>query len=64
MIFAYLHKAYANIDARLRAEQFKSRVMRCFNAWEAMALYPTETLIRLQNIFLGLVDTVCVLTSL
>jgi U2-associated protein SR140 len=58
MMFAHLHKAYAAIDGRLRAEQFKSRIMRCFGAWEESQLYPTDVLIRQQNIFLGLVDSV------
>jgi len=31
--------------------------MACFRIWEETALYPTEHLIRLQNVFLGLVKT-------
>uniref|UniRef100_A0A914WHT5 U2 snRNP-associated SURP motif-containing protein n=1 Tax=Plectus sambesii TaxID=2011161 RepID=A0A914WHT5_9BILA len=54
-IFKQMHKAYSRIEARLKAEQFKQRVIACFRTWEENALYPTDILIRLQNIFLGLV---------
>ncbi|XP_034034438.1 U2 snRNP-associated SURP motif-containing protein isoform X2 [Thalassophryne amazonica] len=52
-IFADLHGAYNNIQARLQAEQFKQKVMSCFRAWEDWAIYPQRYLIHLQNIFLG-----------
>ena len=45
---------YETISARLKAEQFKQRVMLCFRAWEDNSIYPTDFLIQLQNIFLGL----------
>ncbi|XP_014681632.1 PREDICTED: U2 snRNP-associated SURP motif-containing protein-like [Priapulus caudatus] len=54
-IFRDVHTTYSNISGRLRAEQFKQRVMQCFRAWEDWALYPSAFLIKLQNIFLGLV---------
>ncbi|XP_064422650.1 U2 snRNP-associated SURP motif-containing protein isoform X2 [Latimeria chalumnae] len=54
-IFADIHEAYRNIQARLQAEQFKQKVMSCFRAWEEWAIYPEPYLIRLQNIFLGLI---------
>lgn len=38
-----------------QAESFKQRVMGCFRAWEEWGIYPSEYLIRLQNIFLGLI---------
>lgn len=53
-IFKEIGAAYRAIEARLKAEQFKTRVMQCFRAWEENALYPVEFLINLQNIFLGL----------
>ncbi len=59
-IFNALHKAYARIEARLKAEQFKQRVLACFRCWEENALYTTDMLIRLQNIFLGLVKMVSI----
>uniref|UniRef100_A0A671PCM0 U2 snRNP-associated SURP motif-containing protein-like n=1 Tax=Sinocyclocheilus anshuiensis TaxID=1608454 RepID=A0A671PCM0_9TELE len=34
----------------------KQRVMSCFRAWEDWAVYPDPFLIKLQNIFLGLVS--------
>jgi len=52
-----LNKTYKNIPARMKAEAFKQRVMACFRAWEDWALYPMDFLIKLQNIFLGLVNT-------
>ncbi|XP_067903902.1 U2 snRNP-associated SURP motif-containing protein-like isoform X4 [Heterodontus francisci] len=53
-IFTDLHEAHKVIQARLQAEQFKQRIMTCFRAWEDWAVYPEPFLIRLQNIFLGL----------
>ncbi|KAH7643994.1 u2 snrnp-associated surp motif-containing protein-like protein [Dermatophagoides farinae] len=53
-IFQSFHQAYNQIEARLKAEQFKQRVMNCFRAWEDSAIYSSDFLIKLQNIFLGL----------
>lgn len=33
----------------------QQRVMSCFRAWEDWAVYPDPFLIKLQNIFLGLI---------
>ncbi len=57
-VMQQLHRTYEQIEARLKAEQFKQRVMACFRVWEETALYPTEHLIKLQNVFLGLVKAV------
>lgn len=54
-IFKDVHEAYEKIDARLKAEQFKQKVMACFRAWEDWAIYTSDFLINLQNVFLGLV---------
>ena len=54
-IFKDIHETYSNIDGRLKAEQFKQKVMGCFQAWEDWTVYPNDFLINLQNIFLGLV---------
>jgi len=56
-IFADLNLAYQKIPGRMKAESFKQRVMACFRAWEDWALYPMDFLIKLQNIFLGLVSS-------
>ncbi|OQV22289.1 U2 snRNP-associated SURP motif-containing protein [Hypsibius exemplaris] len=53
-IFTQLRQSYRSIEGRLKAEQYKQRVMNCFRAWEDWALYPPKYLIKLQNIFLGL----------
>lgn len=54
-IFKSLRTAHASINARLKAEQFKQKVMCCFRAWEDWTIYNNDFLINLQNIFLGLV---------
>lgn len=60
-VFQNMHKCYESIEGRMKAEHFKQRVMNCFKAWEDWALYASEFLIKLQNIFLGLVklDKAC-----
>ncbi|KAG8445313.1 hypothetical protein GDO86_010195 [Hymenochirus boettgeri] len=55
-IFADLNAAYRAIQGHLQSENFKQRVMTCFRAWEDWTIYPEPYLIRLQNIFLGLVN--------
>ncbi|XP_056420785.1 U2 snRNP-associated SURP motif-containing protein isoform X1 [Hyla sarda] len=55
-IFADLNAAYRAIQGHLQSENFKQRVMACFRAWEDWAIYPEPFLIKLQNIFLGLVN--------
>ena len=54
-IFNDLNVCYKSIDGRMKAEAFRQRVVNCFRAWEDWALYPQDFLIRLQNIFFGLV---------
>ncbi|BFZ00599.1 hypothetical protein BsWGS_03638 [Bradybaena similaris] len=54
-IFKDVNESYEKIEGRLKAEQFKQKVMNCFRAWEDWAVYPNDFLINLQNIFLGLV---------
>jgi len=51
-----LHACHQAICSRLRAEQFKQKVLACFRAWDDWAVYPDKLLIHLQNIFLGLVS--------
>ncbi|KAG7264560.1 hypothetical protein CRUP_019968 [Coryphaenoides rupestris] len=50
------HATYKSIQGHLQSENFKQRVMACFRAWEDWAVYPDPFLIKLQNIFLGLVN--------
>ncbi|XP_041354485.1 U2 snRNP-associated SURP motif-containing protein-like isoform X2 [Gigantopelta aegis] len=56
-VFKDIHETYEAIDGRLKAEQFKQKVMSCFRAWEDWAVYPNEFLIKMQNVFLGLLPT-------
>ncbi|KAL3847445.1 hypothetical protein ACJMK2_018351 [Sinanodonta woodiana] len=60
-VFKDIHEAYESIDGRLKAEQFKQKVMGCFRAWEDWTVYPNDYLINLQNIFLGLVPSMILL---
>ena len=53
-VFKELNRTYEKIDSRIKAEQFRQRVMLCFRMWEDNVIYPTEILINYQNIFLGL----------
>ncbi|TUP34208.1 U2 snRNP-associated SURP motif-containing protein [Bagarius yarrelli] len=55
-IFSHLNATFKTIQGHLQSEHFKQRVMSCFRAWEEWALYPDPFLIKLQNIFLGLVS--------
>ncbi|XP_029313706.1 U2 snRNP-associated SURP motif-containing protein isoform X2 [Cottoperca gobio] len=55
-VFADLNSTYKSIQGHLQSENFKQRVMSCFRAWEDWAVYPDPFLIKLQNIFLGLVN--------
>ncbi|KAK5877798.1 hypothetical protein CesoFtcFv8_025272 [Champsocephalus esox] len=59
-IFADLNATYKAIQGHLQSENFKQRVMACFRAWEDWAVYPDPFLIKLQNIFLGLVNIAAV----
>ena len=51
-----MHACHQAICSRLRAEQFKQKVLACFRAWDDWAVYPDKLLIHWQNIFLGLVS--------
>ncbi|MCJ8740461.1 hypothetical protein PDJAM_G00059560 [Pangasius djambal] len=55
-IFSDLNATFKTIQGHLQSENFKQRVMSCFRAWEEWAVYPDPYLIKLQNIFLGLVS--------
>lgn len=51
-----LYESFNAIQGRLRADQFKQKVMKVFRVWEEWAIYSDVTLSTLQNIFLGLVS--------
>ena len=53
-IFKSLNSYHTQLDSRLKAEGFKSRVMNVFKAWEEWAVYPKEFLLKLQHTFLGI----------
>ncbi|CAD5234347.1 unnamed protein product [Bursaphelenchus xylophilus] len=54
-IFLSLNETLESIESRLKAEQFRQRVMLCFRHWEDNSIYTRDLLINLQNVFLGLV---------
>lgn len=53
-IFKNLNSYHIQLDSRLKAEGFKSRVMNVFKAWEEWAVYPKEFLLKIQHTFLGI----------
>uniref|UniRef100_A0A8K9X7V8 U2 snRNP-associated SURP motif-containing protein n=1 Tax=Oncorhynchus mykiss TaxID=8022 RepID=A0A8K9X7V8_ONCMY len=55
-VFSDLNATYKSTQGHLQSENFKQRVMACFRAWEDWAVYPDPFLIKLQNVFLGLVN--------
>ena len=55
-IFRDILETYNNIESRIKAEQFKQKVLCIFRAWEDWAIYPNDLLIKLQNVFLGLIS--------
>ncbi|XP_020802276.1 U2 snRNP-associated SURP motif-containing protein [Drosophila serrata] len=52
-IFENLHSYYSNIESRLKAEGFKSRVCNVIRTWEEWTIYPKEFLAQLRAKFLG-----------
>ncbi|KAI0979580.1 hypothetical protein GJ496_004727 [Pomphorhynchus laevis] len=56
-VFESLYFTATTIDSKVKSEQFRSKVMSCFRAWEDWTVYPSDMLIRLQSIFMGLVST-------
>uniref|UniRef100_A0A1B6MMK8 U2 snRNP-associated SURP motif-containing protein n=1 Tax=Graphocephala atropunctata TaxID=36148 RepID=A0A1B6MMK8_9HEMI len=53
-IFSEVHQTYRSIESRMKAEGFRMRIMKIFQAWEDWAVYSKDFLIRIQNAFLGL----------
>nr|CAB3267411.1 U2 snRNP-associated SURP motif-containing protein-like [Phallusia mammillata] len=54
-VMLHLNASHQAISSRLRAEQFKQKVLGCFRAWDDWAVYPDKLLIHFQNAFFGLV---------
>lgn len=54
-MFVSLNTTLETIESRIKAEHFRQRIMLCFRMWEDNAIYHRDFLIRMQNIFLGLV---------
>ncbi|XP_055538676.1 U2 snRNP-associated SURP motif-containing protein isoform X2 [Wyeomyia smithii] len=53
-IFKNLNSYHMQLESRLKAEGFKTRVMNVFKAWEEWAVYPRDFLTKLQHTFLGI----------
>jgi len=47
-------KVYSDIESRFVAEQFRTRISTVLRAWAAWSLYTTDTLVKLNNIFVGI----------
>ena len=54
-VFEHISQIWINIDGKMKSESFKQKIIGCVRAWEDWALYPNEYLVKLQNLFLGLV---------
>jgi len=52
-IFDNLHNYYLNIESRLKAEGFKSRVCNVIRTWEEWTIYPKDFMAQLTAKFLG-----------
>ncbi|XP_039481026.1 U2 snRNP-associated SURP motif-containing protein [Drosophila santomea] len=52
-IFDNLHNFYVNIESRLKAEGFKSRVCNVIRTWEEWTIYPKDFMAELTAKFLG-----------
>ncbi|KAI6192110.1 hypothetical protein M3Y97_00301000 [Aphelenchoides bicaudatus] len=54
-VFVSLNATLETIESRIKAEQFRQRIMLCFRMWEENTIYSRDVLIRQQNVFLGLI---------
>merc|ERR1739838_176882 len=55
LVMQHVHTCHEEITGRLRAEQFKQKILKLFRVWDEWSIYPENFLVLLQNIFLGLV---------
>ena len=56
-VFEHLNQVWLNIEGKMKSESFKQKILSCIRAWEDSTLYPNEYLVRLQNTFLGLIQS-------
>lgn len=54
-VFEHNSEVWRRIDGKMKSEAFKQKMLSCVRAWAEWAIYPNDYLVRLQNMFLGLV---------
>lgn len=47
------HVMWSELTARLQREGFRARVTRVLQAWADWAVYPTDLLVKLNDVFRG-----------
>lgn len=47
------HAAWARMSSRMQQEGFRARVTRILQAWADWAVYPTDFLLHINDVFLG-----------
>uniref|UniRef100_A0A069DXK2 Putative splicing regulator n=1 Tax=Panstrongylus megistus TaxID=65343 RepID=A0A069DXK2_9HEMI len=52
-IFQQAYLTFSNLESRLKAENYKLRVLQIFKAWDDWAVYPRDFLLKLKATFLG-----------
>lgn len=53
IIMEHFHTVFKAIASRIRAEQFKRRVMACLRAWDQMCVYHFNLVDKLRETFIG-----------
>ncbi|XP_041975615.1 U2 snRNP-associated SURP motif-containing protein [Aricia agestis] len=53
-IMRHMHAAWAALEGRSAREGFRTRVTRVLQAWADWAVYPTDFLVHINDVFLGL----------
>ena len=54
-MFEKLHSIHVGIESRFVAEQFRTRIRTVLQAWATWSLFTSDTLIKLNNIFMWVV---------
>ncbi|CAI8056757.1 Protein RRC1 [Geodia barretti] len=52
-VMEHFHTILRNISSRIRAEQFKRRVLTCMRAWDTMSVYHFNLVDKLRETFIG-----------
>jgi U2-associated protein SR140 len=52
-LIEHLHVILVGINSRLRAESFKRRVLKCFQAWDQLTVYHFNFVDKLRELFIG-----------